>query len=106
QAEDGIRDFHVTGVQTCALPIFKERLNSRDALRLVSSLARPQLELWLNQHVEHGRKLAELVIRQAQARSRAAQKVEKKKSSGVAVLPGKLTDCESTDIARNELFLV
>src|SRR5207302_6310406 len=23
-AEDGIRDFHVTGVQTCALPIFVE----------------------------------------------------------------------------------
>src|SRR5690606_40404918 len=23
QAEDGIRDFHVTGVQTCALPISK-----------------------------------------------------------------------------------
>src|SRR5690606_41052672 len=25
QAEDGIRDFHVTGVQTCALPIYKCR---------------------------------------------------------------------------------
>src|SRR5690606_41132643 len=25
QAEDGIRDFHVTGVQTCALPIFSPR---------------------------------------------------------------------------------
>src|SRR5690606_41083469 len=25
QAEDGIRDFHVTGVQTCALPIFYQR---------------------------------------------------------------------------------
>src|SRR5690606_23731179 len=25
QAEDGIRDFHVTGVQTCALPISKQR---------------------------------------------------------------------------------
>src|SRR5690606_39616598 len=25
QAEDGIRDFHVTGVQTCALPIFLDR---------------------------------------------------------------------------------
>src|SRR5690606_39361876 len=25
QAEDGIRDFHVTGVQTCALPIFDRR---------------------------------------------------------------------------------
>src|SRR5690606_39931378 len=24
QAEDGIRDFHVTGVQTCALPIFPD----------------------------------------------------------------------------------
>src|SRR5690606_39685288 len=24
QAEDGIRDFHVTGVQTCALPILTE----------------------------------------------------------------------------------
>jgi len=84
----------------------KERLNSRDAVRLVASLARPQLELWLNEHVEYGRKLADLVIRQAQARSRAAQKVEKRKSSGVAVLPGKLTDCESTDLGRNELFLV
>src|SRR5690606_39718768 len=25
QAEDGIRDFHVTGVQTCALPIYHGR---------------------------------------------------------------------------------
>src|SRR5690606_40446493 len=25
QAEDGIRDFHVTGVQTCALPILGRR---------------------------------------------------------------------------------
>jgi len=84
----------------------KERLNSRDAVKLVSSFSRPALELWLNQHVEYGKKLAELVIRQAQARTRAGQKVEKRKSSGVAVLPGKLTDCESTDISRNELFLV
>ncbi|RQR37871.1 MULTISPECIES: DNA topoisomerase IV subunit B [unclassified Burkholderia] len=84
----------------------KERLNSRDAVKLVSSFSRPALELWLNQHVELGKKLAELVIKQAQARTRAGQKVEKRKSSGVAVLPGKLTDCETEDIARNELFLV
>jgi topoisomerase-4 subunit B len=84
----------------------KERLNSRDALRLVANYTRPALELWLNQHVEHGRKLAELVIRQAQTRQRAAQKVEKKKGSGVAVLPGKLTDCESRDLSLNEVFLV
>ncbi|MDE2456842.1 MAG: type IIA DNA topoisomerase subunit B, partial [Burkholderiales bacterium] len=84
----------------------KERLNSRDALRLVSAYVRPALELWLNQHVEYGRKLAELVIRQAQTRQRASQKVEKRKGSGVAVLPGKLTDCESRDLALNEVFLV
>ena len=84
----------------------KERLNSRDALRLVSAYVRPALELWLNQHVDFGKKLAELVIRQAQTRQRASQKVEKRKGSGVAVLPGKLTDCESRDITLNELFLV
>ena len=84
----------------------KERLNSRDAVRLVGGYSRTALELWLNQHVDYGKKLAELVIRQAQSRLRSAQKVEKKKSSGVAVLPGKLTDCESTDLSRNEIFLV
>jgi topoisomerase-4 subunit B len=84
----------------------KERLNSRDAVRLVSTFAKPPLELWLNQHIDYGKKLAELVIKQAQSRLRSLQKVEKKKSSGVAVLPGKLTDCESTDVTRTELFLV
>ena len=84
----------------------KERLNSRDALRLVSGYVRPALELWLNAHVEHGKRLAELAIRAAQTRQRASQKVEKRKGSGVAVLPGKLTDCESRDTARNEIFLV
>ena len=84
----------------------KERLNSRDAVRLVSSFVRPALELWLNQHVDYGKKLAELAIKAAQTRQRAGQKVEKRKGSGVAVLPGKLTDCESRDIADNEVFLV
>ena len=84
----------------------KERLNSRDAVRLVSNFVRPALELWLNHHVEYGKKLAELAIKAAQSRQKAGQKVEKRKGSGVAVLPGKLTDCESRDLAHNELFLV
>jgi len=84
----------------------KERLNSRDAVRLVSSFVRPALELWLNQHVDYGKKLAELAIKAAQSRQKAGQKVEKRKGSGVAVLPGKLTDCESRDLAHNEVFLV
>ena len=84
----------------------KERLNSRDAVRLVSSFVRPALELWLNEHVDYGKKLAELAIKAAQTRQKAGQKVEKRKSSGVAVLPGKLTDCESKDLLHNEVFLV
>jgi len=84
----------------------KERLNSRDAVRLVAQQVRPPLEFWLNTHVDQGKKLAELVVRQAQSRMKAGQKVEKKKGSGVAVLPGKLTDCESNEVDRTEVFLV
>src|SRR5439155_5903755 len=40
QAEDGIRDGHVTGVQTCALPIYAiEQLNA-DPLDLIAADAR------------------------------------------------------------------
>src|SRR5439155_13858271 len=34
-AEDGIRDGHVTGVQTCALPIFHPPVRHRDLCSLV-----------------------------------------------------------------------
>jgi topoisomerase IV subunit B len=84
----------------------KERLNSREAVRLVSTFVGAHFDLWLNQNLEFGKSLAELVIRTAQARQRAGQKVEKRKSSGVAVLPGKLTDCANRDIDYNEIFLV
>ncbi len=84
----------------------KNELISRDAVKLVSQMVRDPIELWLNQHVDEGKRIAELVIRQALARTRAAQKVERRKTSGVAVLPGKLTDCASDDPERNELFIV
>src|SRR5690606_39864840 len=41
QAEDGIRDFHVTGVQTCALPIWPSlpvRFRRRTASLLASGM--------------------------------------------------------------------
>src|SRR5690606_40601895 len=40
QAEDGIRDFHVTGVQTCALPIWRHRRPAprHQALMLLTGL--------------------------------------------------------------------
>jgi topoisomerase-4 subunit B len=84
----------------------KEKLNSREAVKLVAGMLRDPFEIWLNQHVDAGKAIAELAIKQALARQKNAQKVEKRKQSGVAVLPGKLSDCESTDISENELFLV
>jgi topoisomerase IV subunit B len=84
----------------------KEKLNSREAVKLVSAMVLPLFEAWLNQNVEYGKAIAELAIKQAQFRLKDAHKVEKRKSSGVAVLPGKLADCESSDIADNELYLV
>src|SRR5205823_14139333 len=48
----------------------------------------------------------ELAIEQALARLSKGKKIERKKSSGIATLPGKLVDCASGDVTRNELFLV
>jgi len=84
----------------------KNELISRDGVKLLAQMVRDPFELWLNQHVDEGKRIAELVMRQAMMRTRAAQKVERRKSSGVAVLPGKLTDCASDDPERNELFIV
>ena len=84
----------------------KNELISRDAVKLVGQMVRDPFELWLSQHVDEGKRIAELAIRQALTRTRAAQKVERRKSSGVAVLPGKLTDCASDDPERNEIFIV
>src|SRR5690606_39844938 len=50
QAEDGIRDFHVTGVQTCALPIFK--LSCGDIIFLAD-----QDDVWRIDKVEKSLKL-------------------------------------------------
>ena len=84
----------------------KERLSSREAVKLIASRVKDPLDAWLNSNVEEGKKIAQLAISAAAARQKAAKVVEKRKTSGVAVLPGKLTDCESQDTTRNEVFLV
>src|SRR5256885_3080500 len=43
QAEDGIRDYKVTGVQTCALPISLRHLQSRSRVSFGTRVARPSL---------------------------------------------------------------
>src|SRR5256885_12019491 len=46
QAEDGIRDYKVTGVQTCALPIFLEQEKSQvDALERLIKTEKEALDI-------------------------------------------------------------
>lgn len=83
----------------------KEKLSSREAVKLVGAAMRDALDLWLNAHVAEATKIAEQAIKNAIARGKAAKTVERKKSTGVAVMPGKLTDSELTG-PDAELFLV
>ena len=84
----------------------KEKLTTRHAARLLELCVHDAFELWLNQHAEDGRRIVELAIEQALARLARGKKFERKKSSGVATLPGKLVDCASGDTSRTELFMV
>src|SRR5437879_4921700 len=84
----------------------KEKLTARHAAKLLEMCVRDAFELWLGEHPEEGAKIVELAIEQALARLSKGKKVERKKSSGIATLPGKLVDCASGDVTRNELFLV
>jgi len=84
----------------------KEKLTTRHAAKLLEMCVKDAFELWLNEHADEGRKIVELAIEQAMARLAKGKKVERKKSSGIATLPGKLVDCASGDVTRNELFLV
>jgi topoisomerase IV subunit B len=84
----------------------KEKLTTRHGARLLELCVRDAFELWLSEHAEEGKKIVELAIEQALARLSKGKKIERKKSSGIATLPGKLVDCASGDVGRNELFLV
>tara|TARA_B100000767_G_scaffold39843_1_gene33435 strand:- start:881 stop:1912 length:1032 start_codon:yes stop_codon:yes gene_type:complete len=84
----------------------KERLSSRECAPFISGVAKDALGLWLNQHTEDADLIAELAINSAQARSRKAKKVARKRIVQGPALPGKLADCSSDDPALGELFLV
>ena len=84
----------------------KERLSSRECVSFISGVAKDALGLWLNQHTEEADQIAEFAINNAQARSRKAKKVARKRVVQGPALPGKLADCSSDDPSVGELFLV
>jgi|TARA_A100001011_G_scaffold275491_1_gene285067 topoisomerase-4 subunit B len=84
----------------------KERLDSKDHQAFVNSTTKDILSIWFNQHTEEGEKLAELAIASAQARAKETKVVDRKKTFQGPALPGKLSDCNSTDLNETELFFV
>ena len=51
----------------------KERLSSREAVKLISSRVKDPLDAWLNANVEDAKKIAQLAINAATARQRAGK---------------------------------
>ena len=84
----------------------KEKLNSRGAVRLLTTLVRDRFEHWLNTNIDNGKKLVELVIKQANLRNKKDTNIKVRKSNGMNVLPGKLTDCQTSNPEKGELFIV
>ncbi len=84
----------------------KERLDSKDHQGFVNTATKDILSIWFNQHTEEGEKLAELAIASAQSRTKETKTVDRKKTFQGPALPGKLSDCNSTDLNETELFFV
>jgi topoisomerase-4 subunit B len=84
----------------------KERLSSRESAGFVTGVVKDAFSLWLNQHTSVAEKIAELAIMNAQARLKTGKKIIRKKIVSGPALPGKLSDCTSTDLSQTEVFLV
>src|SRR5688572_1967974 len=88
----------------------KDRLNNPELQGSVDSAVRPALEQWLNSNRTAAEQIVARIVLAARAReaSRAAsaQISRKTATSGRLTLPGKLSDCLSSDRSRSELFIV
>ena len=88
----------------------KEKLNNPDARALVNGTFRNEFEQFLNDHRTVAEAIVARIVQAAKARqaSRAAARQVRRKSavSHRLNLPGKLSDCASTDPDVSELFIV
>ena len=88
----------------------KERLNNPEVHGLLDNAIRPSVENFLNENKTIAETLVGRMMLAARAReaSREASKAVMRKSamSHRVHLPGKLADCQSTDPANSELFVV
>jgi topoisomerase-4 subunit B len=84
----------------------KERLSSRQCAGFVANTIKDVFGLWLNDNIEIAEKLVQLALESARNRQKNAKKVVRKKIISGPALPGKLSDCTSSDTSKTEIFLV
>lgn len=84
----------------------KEKLSSRECAPFIVATVKDALSLYLSQHTADAEVLMELFVANASARQNTAVKVERKKIGKSIALPGKLTDCNSSNRDECELFVV
>lgn len=84
----------------------KEKLSSENAARLNVALIKDGFELWLNENIDFGKRLVEIVVLNAQKRTKTEVKIERRRGGSNTTLPGKLSDCEESNPEKAELFLV
>jgi topoisomerase-4 subunit B len=84
----------------------KERLSSKDFQTVAANITRDAFAIWLNKETELAERIANIAIDNAQKRAKESKSVERKKVTKGVTLPGKLSDCVSSNYEETELFLV
>ncbi|QEO57634.1 DNA topoisomerase IV subunit B [Francisella marina] len=85
----------------------KEKLSNKDVTSFVATAVKDLLTIWLNQNPEEARQIIENINSVAQKRINADKKTARKRIMNTSIrLPGKLTDCISSDVSSTELFIV
>jgi topoisomerase-4 subunit B len=84
----------------------KEKLSSKEANKIVFNSIKDNFDHWLNDNVSIGKEICEIAISNATNRINKGKKVVRKKTTNIVLLPGKLSDCETSITDEAELFIV